>query len=140
MKIQKVLKFVGDPNGLRVVRKTIQSLAAVLEDGAEDLHALCGAINPNRNVGIAVASVLFPRATARAAMVEKDMSAFYEKLFPRRQLYLAEVISVKDETATCRIESLTPEVTFTLETSHLVLGDCFPATFCAEAGEWKEER
>lgn len=140
MKIQKVLKFVGDPNGLRVVRKTIQSLSAVLEDGAEDLHTLCKAINPDGNVKKAVASVLFPRATARAAMVEKDMSAFYEKLFPRRKLYYAEVIGVKDETATCRIESLTPEVTFTLETSHLVLGDGFPVAFCDKTGEWKEER
>ena len=119
MKIQKVLKFIGDPRGLRICKKTLQLWSNVLDCTLDDIHSTVSVINPNSKPAVAFLRLVFPKATNAAINGMINLNNLHAELFPIAPVegvtYIAEVSSISIEEVNYIIESLRPTVKFSLE-------------------------
>ena len=82
MKIQKVLKFIGDPRGLRICKKTVSGWSSILESGLEDVHTVVSTLTPGTKPAVALLKLAFPKATRQTATVVEELDNLHTKLYP----------------------------------------------------------
>ena len=136
MQIQKVLKLIRDPRGLRICKKTVNGWSSVLESGLEDIHTVVSTITPETKPAVALLKLVFPKATRQVETVVKELDKLHADLYPIPPTdgvtYTAEISSVNVGEINCIIDTLRPAIKFSLEETPESLhgvGDCIEVVY-----------
>ena len=145
MKIQKVLKFIGDPRGLRICKKTVSGWSSILESGLEDVHTVVSTLTPGTKPAVALLKLAFPKATRQTATVVEELDNLHTKLYPilpkEGVTYIAEISTINVGEVDCIIETVRPAIKFSLEEipeNFDKVGECIEVVY--RKGEFKRKQ
>ena len=147
MKIQKALKFIGDPRGLRICKKTVSGWSSILESGLEDVHTVVSVITPETKPVVTLLKLAFPKATRQTATVVEELDKLHADLYPIPPTdgvtYIAEISSINVGEINCIIDTLRPVIKFSLEEISFPenfdkVGECIEVVY--RKGEFKRKQ